>query len=171
MSPAIPRASTALLLGVLLALLACPGRAPSGRSELVGQEAPPFRLSSVAGGEISLSDYPGRVVLLEFWATWCNPCHEQARILAPLYQAMRGRPVEFLAVDSGEESAVVERFVAKNPFAYPVLLDPEDSLALALSVVALPTLVIVDREGRISWINEGIADAETLRRELERAGA
>jgi peroxiredoxin len=164
-----PRSLAASAL--LLAALGCRGEPAHDGGAGLGQPAPPFRLAALGGGDIALSDYRGRVVLLDFWATWCNPCHEQARILAPLYGVVRSRGVEFLAIDSGEEAETVERFVAGSPFPYPVLLDPEDSLGLALGVVALPTLVIVDRDGRISYVKEGIADAEILRRELERAGA
>jgi len=165
----IPRLAGSVLL---LLMLACRGGSTGGdHLGAVGEPAPAFRLAALGGGEVDLSDYRGRVVLLDFWATWCKPCHEQARILAPLYEVLRGEGVEFLAIDSGEDAETVQRYVAKNPFPYPVLLDPEDSVGLGLGVVALPTVVIVDTEGRVTYANEGIADAETLRRELERVGA
>ena len=146
-------------------------RASGAWSDGAGGTVPDMTLARLSGGEVSLADYRGRVVLLDFWATWCTPCRAQAQILEPLYGEYQGRGVEFLAVDSGEDLDTVRRFVERDPFPYPVLLDPDDSLGLALEILALPTLVVVDKEGEIAYFNEGIADAQELRRELAKAGA
>jgi peroxiredoxin len=172
-------------LALLLASLVLGGALSCGRPEggaarepvqgpgstVAAETVPAVTLARLSGGEVSLADYRGQVVLLDFWATWCTPCRAQAAILEPLYEEYRQRGVEFLAVDSGEEVETVRRFVERDPFPYPVLLDPDDSLGLALDVLALPTLVVVDKEGKIAYFNEGIADAQELRRELEKAGA
>jgi peroxiredoxin len=167
--------ATALTLLSLLAAaaLGCRGAAPpdGDAAQATGRPAPDFQLSAVGAGDVRLADYRGQVVLLDFWATWCNPCRYQAQILEPLYAEYRSRGVEFLAVDSGEEADVVRSFVARNPFPYPVLLDPEDSLGEALETRVLPTLVVVDKAGKIAYFNEGVADAEELRQVLARAGA
>lgn len=161
------------LLCLLAAALGCRGAAPATAEAVAatGRPAPDFELTAVGAGDVRLADYRGRVVLLDFWATWCIPCRAQAQILEPLYAEYRGRGVEFLAVDSGEEAEVVRDFVAKNPFPYPVLLDPEDSLGDALQTRVLPTLVVVDKAGKIAYFNEGVVDARELRQVLARAGA
>lgn len=132
--------------------------------------APAFSLQGLDGSTHELSDYSGRVVLIEFWATWCGPCRLQAEILSRLYEEVGGEDVEFLAVSLGEDEDVVRRFTAKDPFPYPVLLDPEESLGYALEIFALPTVMIVDREGGISYVRPGISDGESLRRAIEAAG-
>ncbi len=173
-SPA--RRSFVVVLCSLVGLaLACspPPAAPGGdpNAPLVGKAAPAFELKTLEDSSLSLASYRGKVVLLDFWATWCKPCHEQTKILTPLYAELKGQGVEFLAVNSGEEEDTVRSFVADTPFTYPVLLDPEDSLAAPYGVQALPTLVVVDREGKVTLFQEGISDAAELRREIARAGA
>lgn len=166
------------LVGVLLVLLLAGGcggtrgsaeqAAADGAAEPVAP-FPAFELASLAGGTVRLADYQGQVLLMDFWATWCKPCHKQAEILRPLYEEYRGQGVEFLAVDSGEDVNTVLRFVAENPFPYPVALDPQDELGFELGFVGLPALVVVDGEGRMTYEHVGIVDARTLQRELEKA--
>jgi hypothetical protein len=79
--------------------------------------------------------------------------------------------VQSLAVDSGEDEATVRRYVDKTPFPYPVLLDPDDTVSIRYPVTGLPTVMIVDRQGRVSYMQTGISPAATLRRELKAAGA
>jgi thiol-disulfide isomerase/thioredoxin len=126
--------------------------------------APDFHLDSLQGDSYRLGDFAGRVVLLEFWATWCGPCRLQAEILDGLYEEMADSGVEFLAIDLGETHDTVEAFVKQNPFTYPVLLDPKETLGVSLQIYALPTVVVVDGEGQIRFVQPGITDAETLRR-------
>lgn len=136
-----------------------------------GDPAPTFARDTVDGKRVALEDYRGRVVLVDFWATWCGPCHIQADILAPLYAEYRTRGVEFLSVSVGEDLPTVRDFVAKAPSPYPVLVDPEDRLSPAYGIVALPTVLIVDKAGKVAFFNFGISDADTLRKALAQAGA
>lgn len=153
-----------------LALLVVAGCGESGREVRVGRRAPELRKEDLAGRSVALSDLRGRVVLIDFWATWCAPCHLQQKILAPLYQEYRERGAEFLAVSLGEDAATVREFVERQPFAYPVLLDPTDELTARLGIQALPTLMIIDRAGRVAYFEPGVADQETLRRVFAEAG-
>jgi len=136
-----------------------------------GDAAPIFARQALDGRRVALDDYRGRVVLVDFWATWCGPCHLQADILAPLYAEYKGRGVEFLSVSVGEEEATVRDFVAKKPSPFPVLVDPADELTPAYGIVALPTVLIVDKAGKVAYFNFGISDADTLRKALAQAGA
>ncbi len=136
-----------------------------------GDTAPAFTRDALDGRHVSLADYRGRVVLVDFWATWCGPCHLQADILAPLYAEYRTRGVEFLSVSVGEDVATVRDFITKSPSPYPVLVDPEDELTPTYGIVALPTVLIVDKAGKVSYFNFGISDADTLRKALAQAGA
>jgi thiol-disulfide isomerase/thioredoxin len=165
-------------LAVLLILLAVFGQVSckspsSGVGENSGNtavsSAPAFDLTGLDGERYRLADFSGQVVLIEFWATWCGPCRLQAEILSRLYEEIGGGDVEFLAVSLGEAEDTVRSFVNRKPFPYPVLLDPDELLGYALEVYALPTVMIVDRGGDISFMRPGISDGETLRRALSAA--
>jgi cytochrome c biogenesis protein CcmG/thiol:disulfide interchange protein DsbE len=121
--------------------------------------------------DFQFKDFRGQVVVVDFWATWCGPCHLQAQILEPVYRDFKGRGVQFLAANVGEEPDTVKGFLKKKPFPYPVLLDPNDSVATTLGVLALPTLLVVDKKGRVSYFEAGIADGDTLRALIKKAGA
>jgi hypothetical protein len=92
-------------------------------------------------------------------------------ILEELHAEYAGRGVRFLAVDVAEDRQMVEEFVAENPFPYPVLLDPEDRLSALLGLVALPTVMVVDTEGEVIYLEAGLVDQRRLERLLQEAGA
>ncbi len=133
--------------------------------------APDFRLASLDGDEISPADYPGEVVVVELWATWCGPCRLQAEFLEQLHREVEGKGIRFLAVSTGEEEATVREYVERRPFPYPVLLDPEDTLGQRYEIYGLPTVMIIDRQGAVSFLETGVSDVERLRRALTAAGA
>lgn len=164
-----------LLILAIVVLLGggCGDSNPARIADAGGEErlaAPAFDLPGLDGSRYRLSDYEGRVVLLEFWATWCGPCRLQAQILDDLYAEMQGPQVEFLAVNLGESEDLIRGFVADKPMSYPVLIDQQEELGLALGIYALPTIAVVDGKGHIAFLRPGISDAETLRRELAAAG-
>jgi peroxiredoxin len=167
---AAPMSRRPLQLLALIAATTLLGSCSDTRPVRIGASAPELRKPDLAGRDVSLADYRGRVVLIDFWATWCGPCHLQQRILEPLYQEYRGRGAEFLAVSLGEDAATVKEFVDQKPFTYPVLLDPSDELSLRLGIQALPTLMIVDKEGRVAYFEAGVADADRLRQAFAAAG-
>jgi thiol-disulfide isomerase/thioredoxin len=159
-----------LLLAVLLVfpLAACGSDAGSPRQAAADEAS--FRLASLDGGEVGPADFAGQVVLVDFWATWCVPCHAQAEVLKGIYPRLDGA-VEFLAVDVGEEESMVRGFVEKRPFPYPVLLDSSAEVADALGVTGLPTLMILDTEGRVSYLDSGVLSEREICREIAEAGS
>ncbi len=163
------RSPLAAALFVSLLLLGC-------RDAMTADKKAPgapvdFRLKTVDGRTIGPKDFKGQVVVIDFWATWCGPCHLQAEILQPVYKEYKGRGVQFLAANVGEDLDTVKKFLAKKPFPYPVLLDPDQNVSADLGVVALPTLLVVDKKGKVAWLQSGIADGDTLREMIKKAGA
>ncbi len=159
-----PVALAALLVLVVVSAGGCRPAPATG-------SLPDFHLTSLSGGKLGPSDLKGKVVVYDFWATWCTPCHIQAEILHTLYPDVSAQGVEFVAVSVGEQEQVVRDFVRENPFPYPVLVDPDDVVSDQLRIMGLPTLVVVDREGRIVFRTTGVADAETIRQALGKANA
>ena len=123
---------------------------------------PEFTLASLGGESFCKADFAGKVVLFDFWATWCGPCHLQAEILAQIYPEAAKRGIEFVAVSTGEDASTVRDFVARKPFLYAVLVDPEDLMGGKLEIIALPTLVVMDAQGQIAYRHTGVADAEAI---------
>lgn len=164
---------TALALSMVLlscrdAATAVGAVAPGGKPSEASLD---FRLKSVDGRKLGPKDFSGQVVVIDFWATWCVPCHVQAKILEPLHRDFKGKGVQFLAANVGEEESTVRSFLKDKPFPYPVLLDPQDKISAQLGVVALPTLMVIDKKGKVAFFHTGVADAATLRKVLARAGA
>ena len=176
------KAPAALVAMFLLATLtACGGAqqavdpgllADGGAGSAATEEpmAPQFTLLSLAGEQVSVADLAGEVVVVDFWATWCGPCHFQADILRALHEEFGDQGVRFLAISLGEDEETVRTFVDKNPFPYPVLIDPDDLLSIELGVYVLPTVMILDREGKVSFFQPGVTQTEPLRRALYEAG-
>ena len=133
-------------------------------------DAPEFTLQALEGGELGLADFAGKVLVIDFWATWCAPCHIQADILRGLHSLMDGDEVRFLAISLGEDPEIVRRFTEKNPFPYPVLVDPQDALTMEVGIYALPTVMVVNEAGKIAYLQPGISSDAALREVLEEAG-
>ncbi len=116
--------------------------------ETVGEIAPDFGLATLAGNSVKLSVYRGKVVFLNIWATWCPPCREEMPSMEALYQKLKGRQFEMLAVSidaKGEE--VVGPFVAKYGLTFPVLLDPDNKTYRLYGLTGVPETFIVDKSG------------------------
>jgi len=113
-----------------------------------GSQAPNFTLSLMNGGEVSLDDYKGKVVLLNIWATWCNPCRDEMPYMEQLYQSMEGKPFEILAASIDTRgSKDVEPFVNMLGLTFPVLLDSDKKVNNMYQATGVPETFIIDKNG------------------------
>ncbi|GFP34915.1 cytochrome c biogenesis protein CcmG, thiol:disulfide interchange protein DsbE, partial [Candidatus Hakubella thermalkaliphila] len=111
--------------------------------------APEFTLNSLDGREVSPSDFWGKVVVLNFWATWCDPCRAEMPNLERAYQAYKDKNVELVGISMDTDTQLVESFVKEVGVTYTILLDPSNQVASDYAIRAIPTTYIVDEEGMI----------------------
>lgn len=113
--------------------------------------APALKLKGVDGASHDLSRLKGRVVLVNFWATWCPPCRREMPSMERLSQALKGEAFSVLAVDVGEDGDTIEAFISQLDTmpTFPILLDTRSDVMQAWKVAGLPTTFLVDRQGRI----------------------
>jgi len=109
--------------------------------------APDFTLPDPGGKKISLKDYRGKVVFLNFWATWCEYCREELPAMERLYREFKGKGLEIVAVNIKDKREDALAFVRKNKLSFPILMDPEGEIGLLYGAYATPTVYLIDRNG------------------------
>ena len=120
--------------------------------------APEFELKDADGKTVRLSDYKGKVVLLDFWATWCGPCKIEIPWFIEFERHYKDRGFAVVGVSMDEEGwTVVKPFVSELAINYRILQGNDSTADLYGGVNALPTTFLIDREGRVAWKHEGLA--------------
>lgn len=144
----------ALVFSVLF-LMASQSFAAGGFRQLDPVSPPDLALKDLAGVSRSLDDYKGKVVLVNFWATWCPPCRREMPSMQRLKEKMSGRPFVLLGVDSAEQREEVEAFLKLVKVDFPILLDPDTAATRRWKVFALPTSFLLDRNGKVRFSISG----------------
>ncbi len=127
-----------------------PGPKVDTRSNVAVVAAQDFGLPNLRGDHVKLSDYRGKVVFLNIWATWCPPCREEMPSMESLYQRLKGRDFEILAVSIDRDGEkVVRPFAAKYGLTFPVLLDPDSKTYRLYGLTGVPESFIVDKNGSV----------------------
>ena len=119
----------------------------------IGQPAPEFTSNDLQGRELSLADLKGKVVLLNFWGLWCAPCRTELPELGALYDELKGQPFEILAINVGDESDAVARYLLEAGISFPVVADQGHSRLYG--VRTYPTNVILDPRGIVRMYKKG----------------
>lgn len=141
-------------------LLSCPFSALAGA--VVGSAAPDFSLHDMQGRQVRLSDLRGKVVIVNFWATWCPPCRAEMPSMETLYQTFKEDDLVLLALNVEEDGReLVENFLRESPYSFPILLDSEAEVQQRYGVFQFPESFIIDRNGvvvkkvigAVHWMN------------------
>ena len=134
-----------VVAAALIALLSSPSVPdPVGR----GSPAPAFRLPQLGeGAPVAMADLAGKVVLLNFWATWCKPCEDEMPAMQRLYRALAGSDFELLAVSVDDDPQVVSEFAERLQLDFPILLDPDEEVAHSYQTYRYPETLLIGRDG------------------------
>jgi cytochrome c biogenesis protein CcmG, thiol:disulfide interchange protein DsbE len=161
------RALALFVLAVLVGVFVLPSIFPAA-SALVGKPAPDFALDVVHGGSsgdrVHLAELKGHPVVLDFWASWCDACRVEAPLLDALYRRHRARGLLVIGVATNDQPGSASRFAAKYDLSYPIVHDAGDRVSGLYGVNALPTLVLINADGNVTFVRSGFESE----RELER---
>jgi peroxiredoxin len=150
-----------MALIVALSMMLVLGTAGPGTAQVldIGQPAPEFALTDLAGNTHRLSQYRGKGILLNFWATWCVPCRAEMPAMERAYHALSEKGLVVLAVSLDTGSRVpVDSFVKELALTFPVLLDSSGTSVRTYRVFGLPTSFLIDRKGRLAGREIGARD-------------
>jgi cytochrome c biogenesis protein CcmG, thiol:disulfide interchange protein DsbE len=135
-----------------------------------GQPAPRFRAKTTTGEQFNNESAKGKVVLFEFWTTWCRYCEAEASLVDSIATEFKGENLIVLAVDVLEPDQKVRKYLADHPRTVPIVLTKDTNLAAMYNAQVYPIYVVVDREGNIAAEQRGSAGERGLRRMLKQAG-
>jgi len=135
-----------------------------------GGDTPPLSLEDLAGKSHSLANYRGSVVVVNFWATWCEPCRAEMPSMNALRRSLQGKPFEVLAVNLAEPLTRIEKYLDTIPLGFPVLRDRDSAAAKAWKARLLPASYVIGRDGVIRYVAYGEVDwtSEAVRSRVEK---
>lgn len=151
----------AMLMGLIMALslVGCGGNKSASGEVKVGDKAPDFVAELTNGEKFSLADNKGKVILINFWATWCGPCVEEMPDIEKI-QKEYGDKVEILSVNYGEDRKTVDEFLKDKNYTFKVAYDDNMAIANEYPSDGIPYLVVVDKEGKVHETMVGSAGAD-----------
>jgi thiol-disulfide isomerase/thioredoxin len=147
-----------------------PWNAAKVKKELTGKPAPELMVSDLQGKPVTLAAFKGRIVLLDFWTTWCPPCRHDAPALEKLYRRYGDKDLTIIGIAVSEPREVVEKFLKGHPHTFPIVLTAENELPLPYQVTAFPTYIVIDRDGSVGAAVEGDQGFGELSKLLKKAG-
>jgi thiol-disulfide isomerase/thioredoxin len=142
-----------LCMTVALAVAAI-GSAAALAADPIGQPAPAFSLPSRGGSApLGLEQLRGQVVMVNFWASWCEPCRTEFPLLDQIYKKYKGVGFTLVGVNVEPDSKDAERFIAKTPASFPIVFDKDSAVSKLYRVSGMPTTVLIDRKGVLRWVH------------------
>jgi peroxiredoxin/outer membrane lipoprotein-sorting protein len=139
-------------------------------SALLNHASPDFQAHTLSGEKVSLSDFRGKIVMLDFWATWCSPCRAELPTIAKLYGEYKDKGVVVLGIND-EEGNAAKKYLEKNSLTLPTLDDNSQKAHRLYHVSAIPTVFVIGPDGKVLKYFRGGRSEETLRAALKAAGA
>lgn len=141
----------------LLAVFALLFGTPASQAAMpkVGSVAPDFALKSSNGKNLKLSEHRGEVVMINFWATWCGPCRQEMPLLNRLHEQYRKAGFTLLGVSVDDKPQAAQDMARQLGVGFPVLFDSEKQVSRRYDVDAMPTTLIIDRDGKVRYIHRG----------------
>ncbi|RZU02800.1 TlpA family protein disulfide reductase [Rivibacter subsaxonicus] len=150
------------LTGSLLGLAASLGASVCAAAAPMSGVAPDFTLRTTEGPNLRLQEQRGRVVLINFWATWCAPCRQEMPHLNRLYEKYRGSGFVLLGVNVDEDPRNAASLAARLGLKFPVLLDADKQVSRLYQLSTMPSTVVIDRSGRVRYLHRGYRDGLEL---------
>ena len=138
-------AATAAALAISLPALAGPPTGP----------APAFTLAARGGPEVSLAQYKGNVVMINFWASWCGPCRQEMPLLESIYKKYNKMGFTMLGVNVEPDSNAANEWLKATPVSFPILYDRDSKVSKLYDVAGMPSTVIIDRSGKLRVLHRG----------------
>jgi thiol-disulfide isomerase/thioredoxin len=132
----------------------------------LGKSVGDFALSDLEGETIHLSDYQGKFVLLNAWATWCPPCRAEMPDLNEFYQTHQDKGFEILAINAGETRDTAAQFANSLGLGFKVILDSDGKVLNGLGITGFPTSILIDPEGKVAMIHIGMIFPEDLNKKV-----
>ena len=157
-------------LGVMLSCASLvPARAPLARALDKGVPAPEIGLKDLAGHAVSLAELKGRVVVVDFWASWCAPCREELPVLEALYRKYREQGLVIVGVGLDKDPKNLTKFLRASPLTFTVVHDAAGAVADRYSPPKMPSSYLIDRKGIVRHVHAGFraADKAAIERELK----
>ena len=174
------RVSLGLLAVALVGILVIQGCTPSSQSIIsdgqeatagvnVGELAPDFTLIDLEGNQVSLSDFRGKTVFVNFWATWCPPCRAEMPEIEAVYQEYKDKGVVVIGVDIREAEEEVRQYVQQGGYSWTFVLDTTGEVTTNYRITAIPTSLFIDREGIIRAMKVGAMTKRAMETKLAEA--
>jgi len=120
-----------------------------------GAPAPQFNLASREGKDVSLTQYHGQVVMINFWASWCGPCRQEMPLLESIYKKYNKLGFTLLGVNVEPDSKAAEDWLKATPVSFPILFDKDSKVSKLYDVAGMPSTVIIDRKGNLRVLHRG----------------
>jgi len=142
------RKNIAVIVAALTLSLPALAAAPTG-------PAPAFTLASRAGQDVSLAQYKGQVVMINFWASWCGPCRQEMPLLEGIYKKYNKMGFTMLGVNVEPDSNAANEWLKATPVSFPILYDRDSKVSKLYDVAGMPSTVIIDRGGKLRVLHRG----------------